>query len=462
MANTKTQSHPEFITLGFFQLLKIFWKGRKLHPHEKWSREKIKQYQIKELHKLRDFAYSNSPFYKKFHQGLENSPLHELPVLTKKELMSSWDEIVTDKSLHLKDIENFLNNLKGLELYQDKYFAWATGGTTGVKGIFVLSKKEWFKFFSTATRSMGWINMPIHFGKKPRMAIVQSTLPWHVAGGIAFIKMPFVKMLVLDTVEPLEQIVNKLNDFQPNWVGGFAENVHALAKEQLAGRLRVKPDVVASTAETLKKEARKTIEKAWGIKPFEEYGATETGVIASECEAHNGLHIYEDLVIVEVVDNDNKPVQPGEYGNKILVTVLWSRTLPLIRYEISDHVKLDTKPCSCGRTLTLIKEIQGREENVIYLPGSSGGKVAIEPDLFFDSMVLLPIDGWQIVQEKEDAITFLILGPHQDFNEAGFLKHISEELVRQGAKPPSVKVEYIKELRRTKLGKTMTIQALKK
>ncbi|ASZ09596.1 phenylacetate--CoA ligase family protein [Chitinophaga pendula] len=462
MLNTKPQSHPEFKTLSIFQLLKIFWQGRKLRPHEKWNREQIKQHQEKELRKLRDFAYSNSPFYKKFHKGLENSPLHELPVLTKKELMSSWDEIVTDRSLHLKDVENFLNNLKGAELYRDKYYAYATGGTTGVKGIFIYSKKEWFKFFSIAIRSSGWINIPFHFGKKSRMAIVQSTLPWHVAGGIAFIKIPFVNMLALDTTEPLEQIVKKLNDFQPNLLGGFAENIHTLAKEQLAGRLRIKPDTITSTAETLKKEARKAIEEAWGIKPFEEYGATETGVIASECEAHNGQHIYEDLVVVEVVDNDNKIVPPGEYGNKILVTVLWNRTLPIIRYELSDHIKLDTKPCSCGRIFTLIKEIQGREENVIHLPGQAGNRVAIEPDLFFDNMVLLPIDGWQIVQEKEDTISFLILGPHKDFKEADFLKHIVDEIVKHGAKPPSVKVEYIKELKKTKLGKTITIQALKK
>lgn len=462
MPNTKQSADVQHKRLGIFQLLKLFWQGRKLRSHEKWSREKIEQHQEKELRKLRDFVYANSPFYKKFHQGLENRPLHELPVLTKQELMHSWDEIVTDRSLRLKDVENYLNNLKGAELYRDKYNAYATGGTTGRKGIVIYNLDEFNQFFSTEVRTSRWMKMRIRFGQKPKTALVQSTLPWHVAGGVNYFKIPFVKQMVLDTVEPLEQIVNKLNEFQPSHLGGFAENIHALAKEQLSGRLRIKPDTIASTAETLKKEARKSIEEAWGIKPFEAYGSTETGVIASECEAHNGQHIYEDLVIVEVVDNDNKPVPPGEYGNKILVTVLWSRTLPIIRYEISDHVKLDTKPCSCGRTFTLIKEIQGREENVIYLAGKSDGKVAIEPDIFFDNMVLLPIDGWQVIQEKEDSIKFLILGPHSDFKEADFLEHITEELVKQGAKGPAVKVEYIKELKKTKLGKTITIQALKK
>lgn len=174
MANTKQSSGAKYRRLSFFQLPKIFWQGRKLRPHEKWSKEKILEYQEKGLRKLRDFAYSNSPFYKKFHQGHENSPLNELPILTKKQLMQSWDEIVTDRSLHLKDEENFLDNLKGLGLFQGKYFAWATGGTTGVKGIFILSQKEWFKFFFTAVRSGAAQNISLHFGQKPRMA-----LDWH-------------------------------------------------------------------------------------------------------------------------------------------------------------------------------------------------------------------------------------------------------------------------------------------
>lgn len=304
--------------------------------------------------------------------------------------------------------------------------------------------------------------MRIRLGQQPRFAIVQSLLPWHVAGAINLIKIPFVKMLPLDTVDPLEENVRKLNDFQPQVLAGFAGNIHLLALEQLAGRLHIAPKQVDTSAETLKKEAREAIEKAWCVKPFETYASTETGVIASECEAHNGLHIYEDLIIIEVVDNDNKPVKQGEYGNKILATVLWSRTVPLIRYEISDHVKLSTQPCPCGRTFTLIEEIQGREENVIYLPGQSGGEVRIEPDIFFDNMVPLPIDGWQVVQEQEDTLKFLILRPQPNFNETEFLKKMTDEFVKRGAKPPTLKVENITELRHTKLGKVITIQALKK
>lgn len=457
--STKT---PSMFKLNLITLIKIVLRARTLKKREKWSHKQIKQFQEQRLQELRQYAYKHSPFYKKFHKGLENRPLNALPVLTKQELMSSWDEIVTDRSLKLKGVLHFLDNVTGLEAYNGTHYAFATGGTTGVKGVTIYSKGEFLEFFSATTRLSGWTGMHFSLKERPRMAIIQSNLPWHVAGGAGFIKLPIIKTLVLDSVEPIPELVRKLNDFKPHVFGGYAGNVHLMAKEQMAGRLKIAPKTILTTAETLKKEARRDIEKAWGIKPFEAYGSTEVGEAAAECEQHNGMHVYEDLVILEVVDNENRPVPPGTYGSKVLATVLWNRTLPFIRYELSDHLKMAIKPCPCGRPFKLIQEVQGREEQVIYLEGQSGGEVRIEPDIFFDNMVLLPVKGWQVIQERENEITFLILEPHPEFKEADFLKRIGNEITKQGAKPPVLKVEYITEVRRTKVGKVISIQALPK
>ena len=75
-------------------------------------------------------------------------------------------------------------------------------------------------------------------------------------------------------------------------------------------------------------------------------------------------------------------------------------------------------------------------------------------------MVLLPIDGWQVIQERQNAITFLVLGPHAEFKEPEFLKRMGDEIEKLGAKRPTLTVEVVDELRRTKLGKMITIQAL--
>jgi phenylacetate-CoA ligase len=455
-----SRQSPPVYRLNPLRILALISRARVLRQRETWSREEIRRHQDRELARLRQFVSAHSPFYQRFHKGLEDRPLHELPILTKKELMQSWNDIVTDRSLHLEDIQRFLERVQGLERYRNTHYAFATGGTTGVKGVTVYSKKEFLRWFALTSRTTRWAGMRFSLRERPRISTVQSLLPWHVAGGAAFIRLPLVKTLPLDTTEPLPQLVRKLNDFQPHVLGGFAGNIHLLAQEQIAGRLRIAPRTVLCTAETLKKEARQEIEEAWKTKPFEAYGATETAEAASECQEHRGLHIYEDAVILEVVDEDNRPVPPGKFGKKVLATVLWNYTLPLIRYEISDHLKLSTEACPCGRTFQLIEEIEGREEQVIFLEGRSGEEVRVEPDLFFDKMVLLPIDGWQVAQERKDALTFLVLRPHAEFREAEFLKQMGDELEKVGAKRPALKVEVVDELRRTKLGKLITIQAL--
>ena len=67
-------------------------------------------------------------------------------------------------------------------------------------------------------------------------------------------------------------------------------------------------------------------------------------------ERHKGLHLFEDLVITEVVDEKNRPVSPGAYGDKVLMTVLFGRTQPLIRYGMSDSIKPASSPRAFSRT----------------------------------------------------------------------------------------------------------------
>ena len=127
--------------------------------------------------------------------------------------------------------------------------------------------------------------------------------------------------------------------------------------------MHIAPDLVFSASEVLTGETRRRIDQAWGTQPFDVYAATETAGIASECQFHTGLHLFEDLVVTEVVDGDNQPVPAGVPGEKILVTVLFGRTQPLIRYEMSDSLTSSHRVrCPCGRPYPLIEGVQGRVE----------------------------------------------------------------------------------------------------
>src|SRR3990172_6932889 len=92
--------------------MRIMWKLMqeisRLRRHEDWSRAQLVSAQADQLHRLREFAYARSPFYRRFHRGLTDRPLGELPVLTKAQLMESFDELITTRSVRLGDVRPHL------------------------------------------------------------------------------------------------------------------------------------------------------------------------------------------------------------------------------------------------------------------------------------------------------------------------------------------------------------------
>ena len=114
-----------------------------------------------------------------------------------------------------------------------------------------------------------------------------------------------------------------------------------------------------NASEVLTDATRALAAQAWTTRPFNVYGATETSGVAADCGSHPGMHLFEDLVLTEVVDEHHRLVPAGTFGTKVLVTVLLSRTLPLI-LMMCDSVRLAADPrCGCGRPYRLLDAIQG-------------------------------------------------------------------------------------------------------
>jgi phenylacetate-CoA ligase len=161
-------------------------------------------------------------------------------------------------------------------------------------------------------RSFDWAGVGAGITRRTRMAVVSSTTPWHQSARVgASVHSPWVPTLRIDSGDPLESIVERLNGFRPRVLVAYASMAHLLAEEQLAGRLRISPDFVFGSSEVFTEQARRRVEEAWEKKPFEVYAATEPAGIASECEQHRGMHLFEDLVMTEVVDGKNRPVPPS-------------------------------------------------------------------------------------------------------------------------------------------------------
>ena len=380
----------------------LFLRAR-LRRRDRWDARRITAHQERALGDLRHAAYAGSEFYRRHHAGLYDAPLEMLPAVTKTDLMNNFDQTVNAPGLRLADVEDHLRALLATDAdpgmpWRQRWWVAATSGTTGRRGIFVWDRSEWATVLASYARANEWAGIPVRLTRPLRVGMVSSRVPTHQSAVVgASLGSRFVPTLRLDATSPLSETVAALNDFQPLLLVGYASVLRTLAAEQRAGRLGIVPQSVMSASEVLSDQAAAEMSAAWGSAPFDVYAATETAGIASPCSFHN-RHIYEDLVIVEPVDEAGTTVPAGTVGARLLVTVLFSRTLPLIRYEMSDRVSVGGRGCPCGRSFSLLTGIEGRVEDVLLLPGRKG-LVSIHPNVFHNVLDEVTRAGWQVIQE---------------------------------------------------------------
>jgi len=441
-------------------MLKLLHMLEQLRQHEAWTRSQLEAHQAQALRHLRDHAYAHSPFYQRFHRGLFDRPLHELPVLTKAMLMEHFDEVVTDRSVHLEAVRAFAGERLEGRLFLDRDWVTATSGSSGQPGFFLFNEPEWLTIVASFARGQEWSGAAVSLLHRRKMATVASISPWHMSSQVAATaKTWWTPSIRLPASDPLESIVQRLNEWQPDVLIAYASMARILADEQLAGRLRIQPGKTFTSSEVLTDETRRRVRLAWGDEPFNQYGATETADIAAEYKSCRHMHLFEDLVVVEVVDEHHQPVPPGTYGAKLLVTTLFSRTQPLIRYELNDSVRLATDTCPSGLPFAMLEGIQGRVEDALHLPARSGGRVAVQPLVFNRVMDILPVSGWQIVQEADDSLTVLLSGARDGLVDAALVDSLRQALTAQGVHAPSIQVQQVSAIPKTTSGKAPLIKA---
>ncbi len=447
-------------------LLKLMNALEQMRQHERWTRSQLEVYQAGSLRHLREFAYEHSPFYQRFHKGLTDRPLQELPVLTKAMVMENFDELVTDRIVRLEDVRAHMANDREGKRFLNRYWVTATSGTTGNPGVFLYNHNEWSAITATFGRAHEWAGAPMtptYRMKMAEVASLPSDNPWHLSAQFAitargWLMNAWMPTLSLGAALPVAEIVQQLNDLQPQLLGSYASMLRILADEQLAGRLHINPHMIISTAEVLTDETRRLIKQAWGHQPFNSYGATEGGILAAERSDHTGLYLFEDNVIFEVVDEQYRHVPPGVYGDKLLITVLFSRTLPLIRYELSDGIMLSADTGSSNLPFARIDGIQGRTEDILHLPGVAGTGVAVHPNTFHYVLDSLPVSGWQVVQES-DGLRILLSGARNGMSDSVLVEKITRNLTAQNVIVPRISVQHVDVIPKNATGKAPLIKA---
>jgi phenylacetate-CoA ligase len=440
-------------------ILKTVCRTRELKKHDLRLLKELLSSRDAAVSRLIQFARTNSPFYAEFHKGLEEAPLAELPILSKANMMEHFDELVTDRRIRLVDVERHLDRLPAQPLFLGNYRVCSTSGSTGRRGFFIFDRDEWVTVLASFRRAASWCGVGRPMFVTP-MAVVASMVPWHMTNQTrTSMRLPWVRMERFDVTEPLETLTQRLNDLRPRLVATYPSMGRTLAREQLEGRLAISPQLVFTGSEVLTPAVRSLMERAWGIGcVFDHYGATEAGSISAECSQHR-LHLAEDLLVVEAVDRQNRPVPPGIASEKLLVTVLFRRTQPLIRYEISDRIVFAGRGCDCGLPWRVLERVEGRDEEMLRLPAAGGGTREVHPVVFEGILDNLPIAGWQVTSSGTD-VKVLLAGADGIAIDA-IREKILEELKNRGVEPAGVTVHKVAELSRTATGKAAHVRLVR-
>ncbi len=183
---------------------------------------------------------------------------------------------------------------------------------------------------------------------------------------------------------------------QIQYMTGYAMSNFFLARFLEELKLDVPPlKAVITSSEKLTGSMRETFQRVYQCKTFDSWSGLEACGLVSECE-HGSLHISPDLGLVELLDDEGKPVAPGEVG-EVVCTGFVNYDQPLIRYRIGDLMRLGDKPCACGRAMPVIKEIVGRIEDTVV--GKDGREMVRFHGIFINLPNLIEA---QIIQHTVD------------------------------------------------------------
>jgi phenylacetate-CoA ligase len=305
-----------------------------LIPRLEWSREQVISHQRVRLRSLLRHVKATSPFHARRLAGIDPeaidpTDLSAIPVMTKAQMMDEIDDVFTDRELTRAEVEGALAATDGEPIImRGRYMAHMTGGSSGVRGVFVLDAPARVAFVGTITR--GLVARIQAMGGAPPgglpIAMVGAGCAVHPTGSAQALSaggvLPF-RILTVPVTDPLPDVVGALNELRPAALFGYPTMLARLAEEHRAGRLGIQPAFIVSTSETLTPALRAAI-GGFGAPIVNTFASCE-GLVGSSMPDDEVVRMAEDTCIVEVEED------------RVLVTNLENRIQPLIRYELNDR-----------------------------------------------------------------------------------------------------------------------------
>lgn len=420
---------------------------RKAELREAWQR--------KQWTRLLGHAKEHSAFYAKHLAGITaQTPLKEIPTLTKTDILENFDALITTQNLSLQTALDHLDALQHDAYLHHRFKIFRSGGSSGNPGIMVYSPREFATVLSQILRSSQGVVSPPKT-RRLRGANIYASTPTHDSIRISqSFQIGCHQVEDFSAEIPSRNLVGPLNDFRPDVLSGYPSKILDLAFLKMDGELTIQPQAIFLGSEPVTPRMRRVILQAFGILPHDHYGTTEAIVMATECRLHRGLHLEDDLHFIEILNQDGTPTLPGQLGQKIYVTNLTAFTQPIIRYELSDLMLLHDDfhtPCPCGHPGRLIQRIVGRSEDTFAFNTGNAKTVFLSPRVFQDFMeVFGEVRQFQILKKADSLTLKICTAPHLSTAETSALHQriqngLQALLQKNGILGPPIAIDQVSE-----------------
>ncbi len=367
--------------------------------------------------------------------------LSQMPVLTKTTVRGHLDELASDVVAPGKLIRRH------------------TGGSTGSPLVFLNTKQDWYG--PAQARSLlanEWSGIALGDRAILLVSHAGQTTPYERSRKrlIGTLRRETRVPLAWLSDKSLDSVVGLLARMRPRAIKGYPSTV-----AHLAGHIRdsgLKPPPVHAVlvgGEQLFEHQRALIREVFGVEPYSRYATAENALMASECGAHTGMHVFAQDLIVEVVDARGLPVAPGTEG-RLLVTNLHTRGMPIIRYDTGDVGSYAVAPCPCGRSMPLLDRLSGRRCDTIY---TRSGLRIIGNGIEWDGFAPLGVTRVQYVQEDLDHFTARFVAPSISTPEAQIaFRARAVEMLRRSLGPDIlIAVELVERIEPSPAGKYVPV-----
>ncbi|MCH5343223.1 MAG: phenylacetate--CoA ligase family protein [Acetatifactor sp.] len=410
--------------MNYFRLL---WNLYQLKQNTKKSRQQIELLQKKKLEKILKFAYKHSPYYRKVFEtagikaeAITQTPLSEFPTLNKEQLIEHFDDLVTNRSLNQEELLRFdEHSADGAETYLGKYHVVHSSGSTGTPRYFVYDNAAWEQMLLGIIRGALWgMSMPEILkllAEKPRILYIAAT-DGRYGGAMAVgdgVRGVRAEQKFLDINTPLTKWIDAIQDFRPNMLIGYPSAIKILAELMEAEGTTLRIKRIISCGEPLSPGLRKYLESTFKTTVMNFYGASESLALGVEQQADEGMFLFDDLNIVEVIDGE------------MYLTCLYNFTQPLIRYHISDHLVLRESErdatCSFSRADVLLC----RNEDVLWFETKNGRMEYLHP-LSIEGLCIEGLLDYQFCQTSKNSFEMIA-----EITSPSVGEKVSKEIKRQ-------------------------------